>query len=99
MALILLAALVGLVVLTFRDYGVTTDEYVSQVSSVAHRLRDTLDPAALCVLVQMPSALQLVCRATVDAIDMGEIARALGGGGHGRAAAATVEGDDARSGG
>ncbi len=38
----------------------------------------------------MPTGKLLVARSTVDAIDVGEIARLLGGGGHGRAAAATI---------
>jgi tRNA nucleotidyltransferase (CCA-adding enzyme) len=72
--------------------AVEVDHYISEISSVAHRLRDTLDPAALFILVQMPETLQLVARSTVDAIDVGEVARALGGGGHGRASAAPVNG-------
>lgn len=67
-----------------------TDEYIPEVSSVAHRLRDTLDPAALFVLVEMPNNLQLVARASGESVDVGEIARLLGGGGHGRAAAASL---------
>jgi len=66
-------------------------EYVPEVSSVAHRLRDTLDPAALFVLVEMPNNLQLVARASGEAVNVGEIARTLGGGGHGRAAAASLQ--------
>ena len=68
----------------------TVDHYISEISSVAHRLRDTLDSAILFVIVQMPDSLQLVCRATVDALDVGEIARLFGGGGHSRAAAAAI---------
>ncbi len=68
----------------------TVDEHISEISSVAHRLRDMLDSTALFVLVQMPSNLLLVARATNDAIDVSEIARVFGGGGHNRAAAATI---------
>lgn len=68
----------------------TVDHYVSEISSVAHRLRDTLDAAVLFVLVAMPEHIQLVCRATVDALDVSEIARVFGGGGHSRAAAAAI---------
>jgi tRNA nucleotidyltransferase (CCA-adding enzyme) len=68
----------------------TLDSYMNELSSVAHRLRDTLDPTALFLLVQMPSALHLVCRSTDDAVDSGAIARYFGGGGHERAAAATI---------
>ncbi len=66
------------------------NEYITEISAVAHRLRETLDPAALFVLVEMPSALHLVCRSTNDAVDSGAVARAFGGGGHGRAAAASL---------
>lgn len=68
----------------------TVDEYIAEISSVVHRLRDVLDPAVLFVLVQMPDNLLLVCRSTGDALDVGEIARLYGGGGHERAAAATI---------
>ncbi len=64
--------------------------YLNEISAVAHRLRDTLDPQGLFLLVQMPGALHLVCRATDDAIDAGAVARFFGGGGHARAAAATL---------
>lgn len=66
------------------------DRYLPEISAVAHKLRDTLDPAALFLLIEMPKALQLVCRSTDDAINVGDIARHFGGGGHERAAASTV---------
>jgi tRNA nucleotidyltransferase (CCA-adding enzyme) len=70
----------------------TLDRYLPEISGVAHKLRDTLDPAALFLLIEMPKSLQLVCRSTDDAINVGEIARHFGGGGHERAAASTVRG-------
>jgi tRNA nucleotidyltransferase (CCA-adding enzyme) len=66
------------------------DDFTEEVSSIAHRLRETLNPAALFMLVQMAKDVQLVARSTSDKIDVSMIARALGGGGHGRAAAARV---------
>lgn len=71
--------------------AVAADEYIEQINSVAHRLRDALDPEALFVLVHMPESTQLVARSRRDAIDVGEIARRFGGGGHARAAAAKLE--------
>ncbi|MBL8133746.1 MAG: CBS domain-containing protein [Anaerolineae bacterium] len=62
-----------------------------EINAVAHRLRDALDPAAVFLLVEMPGMIQLVCRSTEDAIDAGAVARAFGGGGHIRAAAALVK--------
>jgi tRNA nucleotidyltransferase (CCA-adding enzyme) len=70
----------------------TFDSYVSEVNTIAHRLRDVLDPVALFVIAEMPRTMQLVCRATGDFLDVGEIARLFGGGGHPRAAAAKIEG-------
>ena len=67
---------------------------IEQVSSVAHKIRELLEPNALIMLVQMGSRLQLVARSTVDEIDVGRIAEAFGGGGHSRASAALIEGAD-----
>lgn len=69
----------------------TVDQNIPQIANVAHRLRDALDPAALFVAVKMERYVQLVCRSAEDAIDVGEIARLFGGGGHERAAAAPIE--------
>ncbi len=70
--------------------AVKIDDEVEQISSVAHRLRDMLEASALFIAVQMPEKLLLVCRATDDTLDVGAIARQFGGGGHERAAAATI---------
>jgi tRNA nucleotidyltransferase (CCA-adding enzyme) len=61
-----------------------------EISSVVHRLRDTLSPAGLFVLVQLGRDVQLVARSSHDAVDVAQVARALGGGGHSRAAAAMI---------
>ncbi len=69
----------------------TSDEYVEQVNSITHRLRDILDPAGLFVLVKMPGGIQIVCRANSQVLNVGDIAKIFGGGGHAVAAAAHVE--------
>lgn len=66
------------------------DEFTEEVSSIAHRLRETLTPAGLFMLVQMHKDVQLVARSASDKVDVSVIAKALGGGGHSRAAAARV---------
>jgi tRNA nucleotidyltransferase (CCA-adding enzyme) len=63
-----------------------------EISSVAHRLRETLTPDGLFVLVQLGDGVQLVARSSVDEVDAGLVARELGGGGHSRAAAAMIVG-------
>ncbi len=65
-------------------------EYTSELSTLAHRLRDIHEADALFVVVGLGDITQIVARSTTDAIDVGQIARALGGGGHPRAAAASV---------
>lgn len=67
------------------------DHYVEQINSVTHHLSNLLDPSALFVLVEMPSSLQIVCRAKGGVLNAGEIARQFGGGGHSRAAAAHIK--------
>lgn len=64
--------------------------YAEEVSTLAHKLRDVLDPDALFVLVALDGSLQMVCRSATDDIDVGVIAARFGGGGHSRAAAALI---------
>ncbi len=70
------------------------ENFDDEISAVATRLRDALVPSAMVLLVQMPYRTHLVARSATDSIDVSVIARALGGGGHSRAAAATVHSDD-----
>lgn len=61
-----------------------------ELSTIAHRLRDLLDPDVLFLVIDIPSGTQLISRATTDQVDLGEVAAKFGGGGHPRAAAALV---------
>lgn len=65
-------------------------ETVEEISTLAHKLQDLFEPDALFMLVDMGDRIQLVARSTNEAIDVGKVAVALGGGGHSRAAAALV---------
>lgn len=66
------------------------DERMGELSVVANKLMDTFDPTALFLLIQSPDMLNLICRSSDDAVNVAEIARQLGGGGHLRAAAAVL---------
>ena len=67
------------------------EEFEDEISAVAHRLRDALSPDGLVLLVALKhNHVQLVARATTDYVDVALIARRFGGGGHSRAAAATI---------
>jgi tRNA nucleotidyltransferase (CCA-adding enzyme) len=71
--------------------AVCPDDFDDEISAVAHRLRDALSPDALLLLVQIrPNHIQLVARSASDRLDVAQIAQAFGGGGHNRAAAATI---------
>ncbi len=72
--------------------GLTDD-----IAPLAHKLRDTLEPDALFVLVSVPAGVQIVARATGDQVDLPAIMAHFGGGGHQRAAAALVKGRDLES--
>jgi tRNA nucleotidyltransferase (CCA-adding enzyme) len=63
-----------------------------ELSSIAHKLRDSLELDALILLIETKSGIQLVARTTTDNIDAGRLAKHFGGGGHNRASAALVRG-------
>jgi tRNA nucleotidyltransferase (CCA-adding enzyme) len=65
-----------------------------ELSSIAHKLRDLLDPEALFLLIRTRSGVQMIARSTNDTIDVAEIAEIFGGGGHSRAAAALIKDRD-----
>jgi len=61
-----------------------------ELSSVAHKLQDVLDPDALFLLATTRGGVQLIARSTSQDIDVAQIAAHFGGGGHSRAAAAMI---------
>ena len=66
-----------------------------ELSSLAHKLRDLLDPDALFLLLTTAGGVQIIARSTDDHIDVCEILSAFeGGGGHSRAAAALINDQD-----
>lgn len=68
-----------------------TDE---ELSTIAHKLRDLLDPDALFVLVTTRSGVQVIARSTSDNVDVAEVVAHFGGGGHERAAAGLIRESD-----
>ncbi len=63
-----------------------------ELSTVAHKLRDLLDPDALFMLITTRAGVQMIGRSTSDNIDVAEITTKFGGGGHSRAAAGLIKG-------
>ncbi len=68
----------------------TADSFDEELSTLAHKLRDLLEPAALLMLVALDGYVQLIARSATDAIDVSTVASYFGGGGHTRAAAALI---------
>ncbi len=62
-----------------------------EISTIAHKLRDLLDPDALFLFVHTGEGVRLVARSTSDQVDVARIAQHFGGGGHERAAAALIQ--------
>ena len=69
-------------------------DFKDEISTLAHRLRDFHEADAVFLVIGLNDIVQVVARSTLDAIDVGEVTRALGGGGHARAAAALVHHSD-----
>jgi len=61
-----------------------------ELSSIAHKLRDLLDPDALFLVVSTRSGVQLIARSNTDNIDVAVVVANFGGGGHERAAASLI---------
>ena len=70
--------------------GVEAFELQDEISSIAHKMRDLLDPDGLFLFTATRDGVRLVARSTTDRIDVGRIAAQFGGGGHPRAASALV---------
>ncbi len=67
------------------------EDMSEEISTVAHKLRDLLDPDALFLLVATSDGVRIVARSTTDQVDVSAVAAHFGGGGHERAAAALVK--------
>lgn len=65
-----------------------------EISSVAHKLRDFLDPDGLILVVSTKQGVRMVARSTTDSLDVGRLARHFKGGGHKRASSALIRPED-----
>ena len=68
------------------------DDFKGEVGELAHRLFEVYSPDALFLLAGVGDRIHLVARSTAVDINVGIIARALGGGGHPNASSATLKG-------
>ncbi len=68
----------------------TSEKYVGDIAVLAHKLRDIENIDILFVLARMEGRIHIVARSRVREVNVGELTRMLGGGGHATAASATV---------
>ncbi|WP_020675736.1 CBS domain-containing protein [Geopsychrobacter electrodiphilus] len=66
------------------------DYYVTDIASLAHKLKDIENLSVLIVAVRMTDRVFMVARSRIAAVDVGELLQGFGGGGHSFAASATV---------
>ena len=67
------------------------EDYVGDAAHLAHRIMDMEDIDGLIVLLSMQGKILLVGRSRVPELDMAEVMKAFGGGGHAGAASATIK--------
>lgn len=67
--------------------------YVGDIAGLAHMMRDMENLDLLVLVVAMADRIYLVARSRVPEVDVGELLRLFGGGGHASAASATVKGE------
>jgi len=89
---------------TLRIHGYTiiiacgdAHEMEEELSTIAHKLRDLLEPDALFLLVKIRGGIQLIARSTNDNINVADIVGHFDGGGHERAAASILPHQDLQS--
>ncbi|MBI5189316.1 MAG: CBS domain-containing protein [Nitrospirae bacterium] len=69
----------------------STARYVQDLAILSHKIRDMENLDALFCVVRMEERVFVVARSRVDEVDVGEVAREFGGGGHPTAASATLQ--------
>jgi len=67
------------------------EQYLDELSTLAHKLDDVFEPAASFLLFVFKKQIQLIARSSSAAVDVSEVARIFGGGGHSAAAAALIQ--------
>ncbi len=67
------------------------EHHIGDVAFLVHKLRDILNMDVLFSLIMMEDRIHLIARSRRTEVDVGEIAKLFGGGGHPTAASATIK--------
>jgi tRNA nucleotidyltransferase (CCA-adding enzyme) len=65
-----------------------------EISSIAHKMREVLDPDGLFILVSTSEGIRIVARSISDKVNVARILGKFGGGGHDRAASCLIQPGD-----
>ena len=68
-----------------------------EISSIAHKIRDQIEPDALFMIAKTTEGYRLVARSRTERINVNRVAKHFGGGGHDRAAGALIDKDTLNS--
>jgi tRNA nucleotidyltransferase (CCA-adding enzyme) len=68
----------------------SVDHYIGDIAVLAHMMRDMENLQALFLVVGMGTRVYIVARSRIPEVNVGDILREFGGGGHATAASATV---------
>ncbi len=67
-----------------------SDRFVKDIAVVVHKLRDMGNLECVFVIVKLPKHIHIIGRSSLEEIDVGEVMKEFGGGGHKVAASATL---------
>jgi tRNA nucleotidyltransferase (CCA-adding enzyme) len=67
------------------------DEYIDEVSVLAHRLSGLKEASVVFILVKMKDRTHIIGRSRINEVDVGAVLSKLGGGGHSQAASAVTK--------
>jgi tRNA nucleotidyltransferase (CCA-adding enzyme) len=67
------------------------ESYIGDIAFLAHKIRDMGEVDAVFLLVMMEDKLQVIARSLVPELDVAEVLRDFGGGGHAQASSAVIK--------
>lgn len=70
---------------------VSAESLTDEISSIAHKMREVLDPDGLFILVLTGEGIRIVARSISDKVNVARILSRFGGGGHDRAASCLIQ--------
>jgi len=70
--------------------SVEAESLTDEISSIAHKMREVLDPDGLFILVSTSEGIRIVARSISDKVNVARILSNFGGGGHDRAASCLI---------